>query len=296
MLPAVRDDTAAFLGQLDPEQRHRLEGDEIESYWRTARNEARAQWPGIDLPAEVFAAHVGAVASRLDLRSAVELESLQVGDLYLACACARGVRPAVAALRRTFFADIETALRRFGLAADASEEIQQNLFDEVSTLRNGRVPIAAYSGRGPLRRWLRSIAIRQASRRVARERRDVQTHRELHTVLRQLDEDVEVEHLRKNFLAEYEAALAGAVQSLQTEERNILRQYFIDGLSIDELGRLYQVHRSTAARRVTRARDRVSSSIVDGLRRQLGMSPSEIAEVGRIVRSRIDVSLTRLLR
>ncbi len=55
--------------------------------------EARAAWPGLELPEERFLAHLAArVATRK--MTARGLEQLRTGDLYLACACTAGDRDA----------------------------------------------------------------------------------------------------------------------------------------------------------------------------------------------------------
>lgn len=60
--------------------------------------------------------------------------------------------------------------------------------------------------------------------------------------------DPELSHLKATFAAEFKFALTLAIDELSVRDRNLLRQSVLDGLTIDQLGKLYRVHRATAAR------------------------------------------------
>ena len=53
----------------------------------------------------------------------------------------------------------------------------------------------------------------------------------------------------------YREAFTAALATLTPRDRNLLRQQFIYGASIDELGALYGVHRATVARWIAQVRD-----------------------------------------
>ena len=53
----------------------------------------------------------------------------------------------------------------------------------------------------------------------------------------------------------YREAFAAALATLTPRDRNLLRQQYIYGASIDQLGALYGVHRATVARWVAQIRD-----------------------------------------
>jgi RNA polymerase sigma-70 factor (ECF subfamily) len=67
-------------------------------------------------------------------------------------------------------------------------------------------------------------------------------------------------------------------------------------LNVDEIGSLYDVHRATAARWVAAARERLGTRIRDELAAQLKIDVAEVDSIVRLVQSRIDVSLERVLR
>src|SRR5690242_9707340 len=98
---------------------------------------ARAAWPDVDVPAEVFRAHLSA-----------RPDAIEIGDLYLACACARGDTAALAALERDHFAWLLGMLRKAGADDDSAAEVLQRLRQELLAPRPGREPgIAAFAGR-----------------------------------------------------------------------------------------------------------------------------------------------------
>src|SRR5439155_27001611 len=69
------------------------------------------------------------------------------------------------------------------------------------------------------------------------------------------DPDPETALLRARYASAANEALREAFASLDARERNLLRQHFVDRLSIDDLGPLYGVHRATVARWLERARE-----------------------------------------
>ena len=89
-------------------------------------------------------------------------------------------------------------------------------------------------------------------------------------------------------------ALSSAFGKLEVPERTLLRQYFLDGLTIDVLAELYQIHRATAARRVAAARERLVDSVRAKLKEVLGIGDHSVDEI--ITLSNLDESLGTLLR
>jgi RNA polymerase sigma-70 factor, ECF subfamily len=86
-----------------------------------------------------------------------------------------------------------------------------------------------------------------------------------------------------------------AAKQLEPGDRHLLRQHLVAGLSIDQLGAVLGIHRATAARRITRARERLAADTRAELARRLALAPEELDEVIGLVMSRLDVSLGQLL-
>jgi RNA polymerase sigma-70 factor (ECF subfamily) len=99
--------------------------------------------------------------------------------------------------------------------------------------------------------------------------------------------------------AEYRAAVAQAMhegaQALEPGDRHLLRQHFVAGLSIDQLGAVLGIHRATAARRIQRAREQLVAETKRQLAVKLKLPEIELDEVLGLVMSRLDVSIAKLL-
>lgn len=89
--------------------------------------------------------------------------------------------------------------------------------------------------------------------------------------------------------------MRAALASLSEELRALLRYSLLDGWNVDRIGALYGVHRATAARRVAVARDQLADAIRKDLSSRLSIPVDEVDSVVRLVQSRIDVSLSRIL-
>ena len=74
----------------------------------------------------------------------------------------------------------------------------------------------------------------------------------------------------------------------------MLRQYYIDGLTIDRLAALYRVDRATTARWVVAARSAVLAGTRDFLGSALGVTTSEVESILRLVGSQLELSLRQL--
>ena len=87
-------------------------------------------------------------------------------------------------------------------------------------------------------------------------------------------DDPELMVMQAQAKEQFNAAFKAAVASLAERERNRLRQSCLDGLSIDELGALYKVHRATAARWLTKATEALLARTRANLMVDLAMTPA----------------------
>ena len=58
----------------------------------------------------------------------------------------------------------------------------------------------------------------------------------------------------------FKVAFGEAIGGLDARDKNVLRQHFVDGLTVDDLGKVYGVHRATAARWVQKAQGELLKS------------------------------------
>lgn len=153
---------------------------------------------------------------------------------------------------------------------------------------------ASYSGRGDLGGWLCIVAVRAATRR--REQNEKAVHLECSEalVLPTPDEDPEMALIQREYRDELLAAFREALASLSARDRNLLRFYFLDGMSIDKLGGLYGVHRATASRWVNEVRTTLCTRTRDYLCRRISLSQAGFQRVLGLIESQIRVNLEQL--
>jgi len=74
-----------------------------------------------------------------------------------------------------------------------------------------------------------------------------------------------------------------------------MRPDHLDRLTIDDLARIYGVHRATAARWVAAAHEAVLDGCKRALAERLGLSTSELDSIIALVQSQLDISVHRYL-
>ncbi len=154
--------------------------------------------------------------------------------------------------------------------------------------------ILDYGGKASLRTWLRVAVTRMLINTQTRDTRELPVAEEIFLALPE-PTDPETEHLRRTQEAAFRAAFADAVAELGNRDRNMLRYALVDRLGIDEIGKIYSVHRATAARWLGDAKDALSAAFREALKARLRISDSEVASVVRAVQSRIELTLARHL-
>ena len=284
----------AFLAAAEPTARARFAAlPELEETLDDMLVLAELEWPAFSIPAEDFAAAVARhAAARADCPPDEALASLRGSDLYLATACAAGDVAALACLESTIVSQLPAALRQVGLGAAAVDDVLQRLREALLVSRPGRAPgIASYSARGKLYSFVRSAAVRLAMKHMnATARAAAGSDTALEEIAAPAD-DPEMSLFKSEYGEQFRIAFAEAMADLTQEERNLLRQHHVDGLSVRELGILYQVHYATAARRVASARARLFAGTRDRLMARLGLGATGVASIIRLVHSQLDVSL-----
>jgi RNA polymerase sigma-70 factor (ECF subfamily) len=253
---------------------------------------ARAAFPEIAVDDDAFAAFAAArVCEAPDL--ALALRQIPAGDLLLACGCAAGDAKAQASFDH-LLDEVEAAAIAVRAPADTVDEVKQMLRAQLLVARGDRPPaIAGYAGRGSLRAWLRITATRELVRQIKKQLRDVPLEQ---AILDQPGEgDPVLERLKAQYRAEFAAALGEALLDLDARERTLLRLSVLDQLGIDEIGAIYAVHRATAARWLVKAKAALVDATQKRLAGRLRLEEEEVTSVIRMIQSKLDVSVERLL-
>jgi RNA polymerase sigma-70 factor, ECF subfamily len=244
--------------------------------------QVRAAWPELPVHEAAFCAHLAGLGPQ------ERLEGLHVADLYLAWACAQGEPQALRALEALLRRAVALAVRDGTAPAD---EVCQLLLEKllVGSAARSAPRILDYSGQAPLERWLRVAALRTALN--LREAAGPVAPRPPEALPERAGPDAELSFLKQHYAREFREAFDAALGALSVDQRNVLRLHFLDGLSIDQLGRTYGVHRATAARWVVRGRQALLAETRARLRERWRMSEPELDSVLRQVRSQLDVTL-----
>jgi RNA polymerase sigma-70 factor, ECF subfamily len=256
---------------------------------------ARRAWPTVELATDRYIAHL---ARHLPEGVAVEqaLDQMHTEDLYLACACALGNRQAVLAFEQHCLTGLEAVLARYRTSSDLVAEVKQRVRERALVSAEGPPRIERFSGRGDLRGWVRVMAAREAINLLRQSRRDawIEDDARLHALL--TPGDAALDHAKARYVEEFKQAFSAALRGLPPRDQTLLRQHVIDGLSIDQLGALYGVHRATAARNLERARQAVLAGTRQRLASVLRVRTSELDSILRLIRSRVEITLRWLVR
>jgi RNA polymerase sigma-70 factor (ECF subfamily) len=244
----------------------------------------KAAWPDLDVSlselAEYLAGHEAGWMPPLE----------RAGDVYLACGCALRKPRALESLDGLLRATVARAVSRIDASPSFADLVAQDL--RARLLVGDRPKISEYAGRAALGSWLKTAAVR-AALNLRRAKGD-QAHEEVPSQLLGPTEP-ELDLVRARYRTDFEEAVREALKALPDRDRALLQASVGGGKSIDELGALYGVGRSTAARWLVAAREALAAETRRRLIERLRLTPAELDSVAAVVRSQIDVSIVRLL-
>lgn len=249
----------------------------------------QAAWPGVVVTQDEFLAYVADRHPGLD--PAEVLSSLRAEDLYLACACSREDRKALAAFERNFLSKVAGYVARVDRSSAFADEVRQALRDKLFLRVKGKPgKIAEYTGRGSLGAWLRVASVRTA---LNLKRRSTTGSGGDPKEIGVAAGDPELDYLKARYRKELSDAFRATLEELPADARTVLRMHYIDGLSLDEIGVAYRIHRTTAARWLASSREK----ILKETRRRLAVrvGKQNLDSVLALAQSELDVTLTRLL-
>lgn len=268
---------------------------ELQPAISAAWTRARSAWPELPVDAGAFVAHVAQHLPRADTVAA--LGSLHAEDLYLALGCARQDPDALSAFDRLHAADLSLAVSRVRGSAPNAEDVRQLVWQRLFVGDAERRPkILEYSGQGRLQGWFRVALVRALLDEQRRQKGDpVPSEDDRVLGLAAPERDPELEYLRRLYTHEFRQAFEQAARSLDAEDRNALRAYYVSQLTVDQLAAMLGLHRATAARRVASARERLMSETRKRLMARLQLSRGELESVMRLIESGLHVSMHRVL-
>jgi RNA polymerase sigma-70 factor, ECF subfamily len=229
------------------------------------------------------------------------LHSLHASDLALACACSDGNATAWDFFVAQYRPELYRAARAIAGEA-ASRELADSLYAELYGLREvagQRKSLFDYFlGRSKLTTWLHAIL---AQRHVDRFRRARHTE--------SLDEDAEPggratlaappqlasDPERERYLAMLQGVLLAALGTLEGRDRLRLAYYYVEGLTLAQIGKLVGEHEATVSRKLERTRREVRKQVEAALRREKKLSDAQMRLCYEYAREEWPFDLTQAL-
>jgi RNA polymerase sigma-70 factor (ECF subfamily) len=246
----------------------------------------REAWPEVELAEERFAELARDVV-------AAASETVDAGEVYLACACADGVEAAGRVLARDYLPAVKRRLAKMGLAPADIDEVGQRMIERLleSSPEGGGARLVRYAVQGRLRSLMvvtaTNIAV-DGFRRSGREKDDQDALLALTGT-----PDPRSQLMRRQGQEVFKRAMQSGLEALDARTRTVLRFHLIDGLSLDEIADYYQVHRVTVSRWMAAARTAIVERAREVAHSQFGLSETEFdaAYTG----SELGLSLERVL-
>jgi RNA polymerase sigma-70 factor, ECF subfamily len=274
--------------------REAADAERLESELARIHREGAAAWPAISIAPGVLAAHL-ARCLPAEQELLLALETIRCADLFLAAGCASNDAAALAAFDAMLGPTVDGSVRSIDPNPAFLSEVRQYVRQRL-LMTEGDAParIATYSGRGPLHSWLRAVAVRGAlNLKEAAPRESPLPGPGLELAMS--GGDPEWQLLRSQHHKEFKEAFEGALGSLEPDERTLLRFQVVDGLTTEQIGKLFQVNKGTVSRRLQKARDRLLSQTRRAVAAKLALTPAELDSFMGAVRGSMDVSLIRFL-
>jgi len=245
---------------------------------------------------QTFAKHLAHVI-KASGSEASAISTLAIEDLFLACACLAGVEGAAAAFSARHGATIRGTIAKIVRGADNGEVEQQLVASLLVGSAAGPARIGSYAGKAPLDRWL-GVAAQRAALMWLRENRTEARARDGAAAEPAAGGDThpEMAFLKDRYRGDFEQALKESLARLPERERTLLRLHLVNGVSVEKIGQMFAVSQPTASRWLAAARETLLGDIKSTLGNRLGASSQELASLAGMVASRLDLSLSMLLR
>ncbi len=211
------------------------------------------------------------------------LDSLFVDDLALAAACRDGNESAWREFLANYRAVAEGAARALISDSSAARELADSLYADLYGLRqnNGarKSPLDRYHGRSPLSAWLRTVIARRAADvwRATRihEPMDDAAERSINHAACQPQPPADPQRAR--YLAMLCDSLKRSIAKLPPSDRLRISYYYLQGLTLAQIGSLMGEHESTISRKLTQTRKRIREAVEGNLRDEYHLSADQIS-------------------
>ncbi|MFZ0643092.1 MAG: sigma-70 family RNA polymerase sigma factor [Candidatus Acidiferrales bacterium] len=229
------------------------------------------------------------------------LDSLQAADLALACACSDGNSAAWEYFVIRYRPELYRAARAIA-GESAARELADSLYADLYGLREvagQRKSLFDYFlGRSKLTTWLHAILAQRHVDGIRRARHTESLDDDANSAGRpelaapaQLSSDPE----RERYLVMLQAVLQSVLATLEPCDRLRLAYYYVEGLTLAQIGKLTAEHEATVSRKLERTRREVRRQVEAALRREKKFSDAQLQRCYEYAREEWPFDLTRAL-
>ena len=202
------------------------------------------------------------------------LRGLHLEDLALACALRRGSEPAWEEFMARYRPVLYAAARAIISPGDESRarELADSLYAELYGIKAGadgkvRSLLEYYHGRSKLSTWLRAVLAQRHVDTLRASQRTVSLDDEANGEARPapiplpIASNSDPDPDRQALLPHLRRAVSLALAGLAPADRLLLSLYYVEGLTLAQIGRLHGVHEGTASRHLDRIRRELREAV-----------------------------------
>lgn len=225
-----------------------------------------------------------------DSQLAAYLESLHLEDLALAAACSDGADAAWDHFVRTFRPELYAAARAIcrsdeAAARDLADSLYAELFGVRGSSSERRSLFNYFHGRSKLSTWLRTVlaqrhvdTIRSRRRTDSLDEMTEDSPLEGARALQQTPDPAALDPDRQRFLELLQATLTAALAALPARDRLRMNLYYMQDLTLAQIGRTLREHESSASRHLERTRRELRARVQQVLREEKRLSEAQVAQ------------------
>ena len=242
------------------------------------------------------------------------VDEIHADDLCLIVACEKNDDKAWEDLVANFDSTVKSAARKITSNTEDAEDLASSIWAELYGLRqdadgNKKSKLAYYSGRGSLAGWLRAVVSQLAVDQYRKQSKYVQIEetREFENLAEESSNhsgnDMVVHHgqspeelfSEEQTAEDVSAALRTAIDSLEAEDKLILKLYYFDDLKLKDIAATFGYHEATASRKLVRTQTEVRKCVEKELKKHHGWSDGEVKKYLADAATKLGVSLEKML-
>jgi RNA polymerase sigma-70 factor (ECF subfamily) len=241
------------------------------------------------------------------------IDEIRSDDLCLIIACEKGDEKAWEYLVANFDSTVKSAARKISPNSEDAEDLASSIWAELYGLRqdaegNKKSKLAYYSGRGSLAGWLRAVVSQLAIDEYRKQSRFVQVEEnrdfenlaeessnnsDNHNVVHHA-ENPEEQLTSEQTSRDVSLALKHAVETLDAEDRLVMKLYYFDDLKLKEIAAMFGYHEATASRKLVRIQTEIRKAVEKKLKAEHGWSEIEVKRYLSETASKLGLSVEKL--